>query len=57
LYDPDFTYGFGYNSYTHLSIGFTYGNYSVNKFPWKDQAIKNYGFLDGQFTLMINYSW
>ncbi len=57
VYDPDFTYGFGYNSYTHLSLGFSYGNYSVNKFPWKENAVKGYGFLDGQFSIMLNYSW
>jgi hypothetical protein len=56
-FDPDFTYSFGYNSYKHLTIAFSYGNYAVNRFYWRETKIKNHGFLDGQFSLVLNYSW
>jgi hypothetical protein len=56
-YDPDFTYGFGYNTYHHLSFGFSYGNYSSNRYPWNKKEIKNYNFLDGSFSVLLNYSW
>jgi hypothetical protein len=56
LYDPDYTYGFGYNGYKHLSLAFSYENYTANRFPWKDESVKGYGFLDGIFSLILNYS-
>jgi hypothetical protein len=56
-WDPDFTYSFGYNRFAHLTIGFSYGNYSVNRFPWNEKPVKNYGFLDGNFSLLLNYRW
>ena len=55
--DADFTYGFGYNKYTKFSIGLTYGNYSVNRFPWNKKTVDGYGFLDGNFTVLVNYKW
>jgi hypothetical protein len=55
--DPDFTYGFGYNQYRNLSLGFAYGNYSINRFPWNKKTIQNHGFLDGVFTLLFNYKF
>lgn len=55
--DADFTYGFGYNKYSRFSIGLTYGNYSVNRFPWNKKNVTGYGFLDGNFIVLINYKW
>ena len=54
-WDPDFTYGFGFNKYTHMTIGLSYGNYSGNRFPWNEKKIKEYGFLDGIFSVLLNF--
>lgn len=56
-WDPDYTYGFGFNKYSHLTIGFSYGNYTTNRFPWKKKEIEGYGFLDGMFSILINFRW
>lgn len=55
--DPDFTYGFGYNTYSHLSVSFIYGNYAINRFPWNEKQIQRYGFFDGNFSLLLNFRW
>lgn len=56
-WDPDFTYAFGYNSYSHMTLGFQYGNYSVNRFPWSSNKVRNYNFLDGSSSIMLNFRW
>lgn len=56
-WDPDFTYGFGYFNWRAFRVSVTYGNWSVNRFPWNEKEYPYYGFLDGQFRLTINYIW
>jgi hypothetical protein len=56
-WDPDFTYGFGYNRYSNLTFAFAYINYSSNRFPWNKQYIKGYGFIDGILSVMLNFRW
>jgi hypothetical protein len=56
LWDPDFTYGFGIFDWRAFKINFTYGNWMANRFPWLDKEMKH-GFMNGEFTLFINYSW
>jgi hypothetical protein len=56
IYDPEYTYGFGYNAYRNLSLAFSYENYSANRFPWNKQSVKGYNFLDGIFSFILNYS-
>jgi hypothetical protein len=56
IYDPEYTYGFGYNAYRNLSLAFSYENYSANRFPWHKQSVKGYSFVDGIFSFILNYS-
>lgn len=56
MYDPDYTYAFGYNAYKNFSLAFSYENYAANRFPWLKESVKGYGFLDGTFSLILNYS-
>lgn len=56
-WDPDYVYGFGYFNYRAFRICLTYGNWAVNKFPWNKQVFPDYGFLDGEFRIFINYNW
>lgn len=56
-WDADFTYGFGYYDWRSFRFSLTYGNYSVNRFPWNKKELEHYGFIDGNFTLMFNYIW
>ncbi len=58
-WDPDWTYGFGYFDWRPFRFSLNYSNYAINKFPWnKEQNIyPYYGFADGNFRLVFNYSW
>ena len=58
-WDPDFAYGFGYFDWRAFRFSLNYSNYAINKFPWnKDQNIyPYYGFADGNFRVVFNYSW
>jgi hypothetical protein len=56
-WDPDYTYGFGYFDYRAFRISITYGNWAVNRFPGKATYYPHYGFLDGNFKVMINWEW
>jgi hypothetical protein len=56
-WDPDYTYGFGYFDYRSFRFSLTYGNWAVNRFPWKKQAYPDYGFFDGNFKLTVNWIW
>jgi hypothetical protein len=56
-WDPDFTYGFGYFDWRSFRFSITYGNWAVNRFPWKKTKFPSYGFLDGNFKFVINWIW
>lgn len=56
-WDPDFTYGFGYFDWRSFRLTLTYGNWAINRFPWKTQSYPNYGFLDGEFKFGVNWIW
>jgi hypothetical protein len=56
-WDPDYTYGFGYFDWRAFRLSLTYGNWAVNRFPWKKKEMPNYGFLDGNFRLVANWVW
>jgi hypothetical protein len=56
-WDPDYSYGFGYFDWRSFRLSFTYGNWAVNRFPWKETAYPHYGFLDGNFRLAANWIW
>ena len=56
-WDPDYSYGFGYFDYRSFRLSLTYGNWAVNRWPGKEQKLKHYGFLDGNFRLVANWMW
>ena len=56
-WDPDYVYGFGYFDYRAFRVSLTYGNWVINRFPWENQKYPYYGFLDGEFRFIVNYSW
>jgi hypothetical protein len=56
-WDPDYSYGFGYFDWRSFRVSVTYGNWAVNRFPWKKKDYPYYGFLDGNFRLVVNYIW
>jgi hypothetical protein len=56
-WDPDFSYGFGYFDWRPFHVSFTYGNWSINRFPWNNSIYKDYGFLDGNFRFTFNWAW
>jgi hypothetical protein len=55
-WDPDFTYGFGIFDYRAFKVNVSYGNWIANRYPWQNNEIKH-GFMNGEFTLNINYTW
>lgn len=56
-WDPDYTYGFGYFDYRSFRLSLTYGNWAVNRWPGREQKLRHYGFLDGNFRLVANWIW
>ncbi len=56
-WDPDFSYGFGYFDWRSFRLSLTYGNWAVNRWPGKKTSYPNYGFLDGNFRLILNWAW
>ena len=56
-WDPDYSYGFGFFDWRSFRVSITYGNWAINRFPWKDKLYSKYGFVDGNFRLIINYIW
>lgn len=56
-WDPDYSYGFGYFDWRSFRISITYGNWAINRFNAKDKAYPNYGFIDGQFRVIANWTW
>jgi hypothetical protein len=56
-WDPDFSYGFGYFDWRSFRLSLTYGNWSVNRFPWNKNEYKRYGFLDGNFRITASWIW
>jgi hypothetical protein len=56
-WDPDYSYGFGYFDYRAFRLSLTYGNWAVNRFPGKKNYFQHYGFLDGNFRLVLNWQW
>jgi hypothetical protein len=55
-WDPDFTYGFGIFDWRAFKINFSYGNWIANRYPWQDKEMIH-GFMNGEFSLNINYAW
>jgi hypothetical protein len=56
-WDPDYSYGFGYFDWRSFRVSVTYGNWAINRFPWKKTAYPKYGFIDGNFKIAANYIW
>jgi hypothetical protein len=56
-WDPDYTYGFGYFDWRSFRVSITYGNWAINRFNAKDRRYPSYGFIDGQFRLIFNWTW
>jgi hypothetical protein len=56
-WDPDYTYGFGYFDWRSFRVSVTYGNWAVNRFPWKKTDYPYYGFPDGNFRVVFNFIW
>lgn len=56
-WDPDYSYGFGYFDWRSFRMSITYGNWAINRFSGKNKLYPNYGFLDGQFKIMVNWIW
>jgi hypothetical protein len=57
VWDPDYSYGFGYFDWRSFRVSLTYGNWAINRFPWNKTAYPWYGFLDGNFKVTLNYIW
>jgi hypothetical protein len=56
-WDPDYSYGFGYFDWRSFRLSLTYGNWAVNRWPGKKTSFPNYGLLDGNFRLILNWVW
>nr|MBS0037600.1 hypothetical protein [Saprospiraceae bacterium] len=56
-WDPDFTYGFGMFDWRSFKINFSYGNWIANRFPWNEKELEHHGFVNGELTLNVTYSW
>ena len=56
-WDPDFTYGFGYNGGWPGNLTVQYANYSGNRFPGSDRGVSQGRFKDGEITVSWTYSW
>jgi|GEM_PF-1491901 len=56
-WDPDYSYGFGYFDWRSFRLSITYGNWSVNRFPWNKKTYPYYGFTDGNFRFIANWIW
>jgi hypothetical protein len=56
-WDPDYSYGFGYFNWRAFRISMTYGNWAINRFPWNSNSYSSYGFLDGNFRVVANWTW
>jgi hypothetical protein len=56
-WDPDYSYGFGYFDYRSFRLSFTYGNWAINRFDRSQKKYPNYGFLDGQFRVLVGWIW
>jgi len=56
-WDPDYSYGLGYFDWRSFRFSITYGNWAVNRFPWKKTTYPTYGFLDGNFKFVLNWIW
>jgi len=57
LWDPDYTYGFGYFDWRSFRLSLTYGNWAVNRFTGPPPVYSKYGFVDGQFRIIANWIW
>lgn len=56
-WDPDFTYGFGYDDWRPGSISVRYGNYSGNRFPGRERAPGEGTFRSGSVTVSWRAQW
>lgn len=56
-WDPDYSYGFGYFDWRSFRFSVTYGNWAINRFPWNKSHYPHYGFLDGNFRVILNWIW
>ncbi len=56
-WDPDFSYGFGYFDWRSFRFSITYGNWAINRFPWNKKCYPHYGFFDGNFRILANWTW
>jgi len=58
MWDPDFTYGFGYFDWRPFRFSLTYGNWVMNRFPWNIQEVRpEYGILDGDLRFSFSWNW
>lgn len=56
-WDPDYSYGFGFFDWRSFRVSLTYGNWAINHFPWRKSAYDKYGFIDGNFRVVVNFIW
>lgn len=56
-WDPDYTYGFGYFDWRAFRLSVTYGNWAINRFSWNKSFYPKYGFMDGNFRIIVNWMW
>lgn len=52
-FNPDYTYGFGYNTYKRNRLAIEYQNYAGNHWPWR-QGKNAGGFRDGSVSLIYH---
>lgn len=55
-WDPDFTYGFGYDDWHPGQILIKYSNYSGNRYPWNKKNGDG-GFFKGEISISINWTY
>lgn len=56
-WDPDFTYGFGYDDWHPGSVSVRYNNYSGNRFPGRERGPGEGSFRSGSVTVTWKVDW
>lgn len=56
-WDPDFTYGFGYEDWRPGTVSIRYANYSGNRFPGRSVAPGEGAFRSGSVTISWKVDW
>lgn len=56
-WDPDFSYGFGYDDWHPGTIIIQYNNYSGNRYPWKEKSPGTGTFKNGSISISWSWAW